>query len=156
MEIASAPTTPESSGSPHFLRRSFTAPIRSTGFARATEPPRQTGGQTVETLYTHNAGRIVSFEAYSSVIRRHSSLGYGRLDQQDEPVGTLPWASSTERTIAAGNSLFFISQCTRMIASDRRRLSRPFTNLQSAGLRSVSTFRHNHPTYTGKVAMLVR
>ena len=104
MEIASAPTTPESSSSPHLLRRSFTAPIRSTGFSRTTEPPRQTGEQTIETLYTHNAGRIVSFEAYSSAFRRQSSLGYGRLDQQDEPVGTLPWASTTERTIAAGNT----------------------------------------------------
>ena len=104
MEIVSAPTTPESSGSPHLLRRSFTAPIRSTGFPRATEPLRDTGGQRVETLYTHPTGRIVSFEAYPSATRRHSSLGYGRLDQQDEPVGTLPWASTTERTIAAGNT----------------------------------------------------
>ncbi len=110
MEIASAPTTPESSGSPHVLRRSFTAPIRSTGFSKLTEPFRETEGEGAETLFTHNAGRIVSFTTYPSVARRHSSLGHGILDQE-EPVGSLPWASTTERTIAAGITLFIQLVC---------------------------------------------
>lgn len=105
MEIASAPTTPENTGSPRVLRRSFTAPIRSTGFSKLTEPFRETEGEGAETLFTHNAGRIVSFNTYPSQERRHSSLGHGIRDQQDEPVGSLPWISTTERTIAAGSTL---------------------------------------------------
>ena len=108
MEVASAPTTPENSGSAHLLRRSFTAPVRSIGFSKATEPFRQTEGRGVETLFTHNAGRIVSFTVYLSAIGRHSSLGHERFNQQDEPVGSLPWASATERTIAAGYTALFL------------------------------------------------
>ena len=114
MEIASAPTTPESSASPYVLRRSFTAPIRSTGFTKVTEPFRETEGEGAETLFTHSGGRIVSFTTYPSVIRRHSSLGNGKLDQQEEPAGTLPWASTTERTIAAGRLLLYFHVSRRL------------------------------------------
>lgn len=155
MEIASAPTTPENSGSPHVLRRSFTAPIRSTGFSKVTEPFRETEGEGAETLFTHSAGRIVSFNAYPSVVRRRSNLGHGILDKQEEPVGSLPWVSTTERTIAAGSTLSvqYIFVLTYLIPCG---FVRTITNLPSAWLCGISALRNNAPTYTGKVAVLVR
>ncbi|KAL8933168.1 MAG: hypothetical protein Q9211_005925 [Gyalolechia sp. 1 TL-2023] len=57
--------------------------------------------EEAETLYAHNAGKIVSFHPPVHGTRRHSSVEQGYSALQDEPVGTLPWASPTERTIAA-------------------------------------------------------
>ena len=94
MALASAPSTPERATPPAFIRRSFTAPIRS---ARSEET-----ADGAETLYAHGAGKIVSFNNPTSLARRHSSISNGRAELQEEPVGTLPWFSTIERTLAAG------------------------------------------------------
>lgn len=101
MALASAPSTPERAAPPPGIRRSFTAPIRST--RKSIPMPEETDAGT-ETLYAHSACKIVSFSNPSSLIRRHSSVSNGRDEFQDQPVGTLPWASPTERTIAVGKN----------------------------------------------------
>ena len=98
MALASAPSTPERAIQPPFIRRSFTAPIRSLRSA----PLSDGTVDGAETLYAHAAGKIVSFTNPASLPQRHSSISNGRAELQEEPVGTLPWFSSTERTIATG------------------------------------------------------
>ncbi|KAL9000867.1 MAG: hypothetical protein Q9169_000622 [Polycauliona sp. 2 TL-2023] len=82
---------------PPAIRRLFTAPSPKT-----SPSPRDVAEEAAETLYAHHAGRIVSFSPPISGTRRHSSVEHGHVVLQDEPAGTLPWASATERTIAAG------------------------------------------------------
>ncbi|KAI4260332.1 MAG: hypothetical protein L6R42_004094 [Xanthoria sp. 1 TBL-2021] len=82
---------------PPTIRRLFTAPLPKT-----SRSIRDLAEEDAETLYAHNAGKIVSFSPPISGTRRHSSVEQGHVALQDEPVGTLPWASATERTIAAG------------------------------------------------------
>lgn len=83
---------------PPTIRRLFTAPLPKT-----SRSIRDLAEEDAETLYAHNAGKIVSFSPPISGTRRHSSVEQGHVALQDEPVGTLPWASATERTIAAGH-----------------------------------------------------
>ena len=100
MALASAPSTPERPSGPSLIRRSFTAPIKST---RTSVQAREPDVQGAETLYAHPAGKIISFSTNSSKLsRRHSSVSDTKSDFQDEQVGSLPWASITERTVAAG------------------------------------------------------
>ena len=100
MALASAPSTPERGSTAYLFRRSFTAPTRST---KTTLPAREADAQSAETLYAHPAGKIVSFSTNTSKFaQRHSSVSDTKSDFQDEPTGSLPWASMTERTIAAG------------------------------------------------------
>ena len=100
MALASAPSTPERGAAPYLVRRSFTAPIKST---RTSSPLREAAVAGAETLYVHPSGKIVSFSSNSSkLVRRHSSVSDTKSDFQDEVSGSLPWASITERTIAAG------------------------------------------------------
>ena len=98
MALASAPSTPERANQTPLVRRSFTAPIRPSRSAPLSEET----ADGAETLYAHADGRIVSFNNPASLARRHSSISNGRAELQEEPVGTLPWISSTERTIATG------------------------------------------------------
>ena len=101
MEVVSAPSTPENSVHPHVMRRSFTAPTKSRSFSR-TPPIRQPEIEGAETLFAHPAGKIISFTTSSDLSRRHSSIVQEGSNFQDDPSGTLPWASATERTLAAG------------------------------------------------------
>ncbi|KAL8895494.1 MAG: hypothetical protein Q9192_003601 [Flavoplaca navasiana] len=95
MDVLPPPTnTPDQ---PPAIRRLFTAPLPKT-----SPSSRDIAEEGAETLYAHNAGRIVSFSPPITGTRRHSSLEQGHVALQDEPVGTLPWTSPTERTIAAG------------------------------------------------------
>ena len=102
MAYASAPTTPDRNiqapGAP-FIRRAFTAPIK---IARQALPSQEAEAQGAETLFAHNAAKIVSFSTSTGMGRRHSSISDSRSEVTEEPTGTLPWASLTERTIAAG------------------------------------------------------
>ncbi|KAI4234710.1 MAG: hypothetical protein LQ349_003625 [Xanthoria aureola] len=82
---------------PPAFRRLFTAPV-----PRTSPSIQELAEDAAETLYAHNAGRIVSFSPPITGTRRHSSLEQGHVALHHEPVGTLPWASPTERTIAAG------------------------------------------------------
>lgn len=99
MALASAPSTPERAILPHSIRRSFTAPIKSS---KPAVPIPEGHVDGAETLYAHDTGKIISFTHSSHVGRRHSSVSNGRAEFQEEASGTLPWASATERTIAAG------------------------------------------------------
>ncbi|KAL9578189.1 MAG: hypothetical protein Q9212_005877 [Teloschistes hypoglaucus] len=100
------PLAPNVSHAPPVFRRSATDPTRLNKSPRPSPSPssRETAGKSAETLYTHNAGRIVSFTPPFNSARRHSSFDQGISALQDELVGTLPWASATERTIAAGKN----------------------------------------------------
>ncbi|KAL8684048.1 MAG: hypothetical protein Q9186_000078 [Xanthomendoza sp. 1 TL-2023] len=100
MEVLS-PLTP-TPDQPPTIRRSFTTPTRSSRTPRASPTTREIAEEEAETLYAHNAGKIVSFNPPYTGTRRHSSVEQAHSAIQDEPVGTLPWASATERTIAAG------------------------------------------------------
>ncbi|KAL9003284.1 MAG: hypothetical protein Q9188_003844 [Gyalolechia gomerana] len=95
------PSTPDRSQAPPAFHRSFTVPSRSNISPRSSPAARQAVEEEAETLYAHNAGKIVSFNPPFNGTRRHSSVEQGYSALQDEPVGTLPWASPTERTIAA-------------------------------------------------------
>ena len=97
-------SSPETGTSPPAIRHAFTSPSKWIEHQQIPTPTRQTDGKTVETLYTHRAAKIVSFSPISSSPRLTSSSSARRVsaDHEDEAVGTLPWASSTERTIAAG------------------------------------------------------
>lgn len=98
------PLASNTSHAPPAFRRSATDPTRLNNSPRLPPTPasRETAGGLPETLYIHNAARIVSFTPPFIGARRHSSFNQGHSALQDEPVGTLPWASATERTIAAG------------------------------------------------------
>lgn len=97
------PSTPDRPQAPPAFHRSFTVPSRAFDSPRSSPTARQAVEEEAETLYAHNAGKIVSFNPPSSGTRRHSSVEQGYSALQDEPVGTLPWASATERTMAAGS-----------------------------------------------------
>ena len=99
MALASAPSTPDRAPQQPPIRRSFTAPIRSS---KSRFPISEEAAEDTENLFAHNACKIVSFSTSSSYITKHSSVSDGRSESQDEPVGTLPWRTTTERTIAAG------------------------------------------------------
>ncbi|KAL8767111.1 MAG: hypothetical protein Q9209_006273 [Squamulea sp. 1 TL-2023] len=88
------PPTPDQ---PPTIRRLFTAPLPKT-----SPFPKDIVDEDAETLYAHNAGKIVSFSPPITGTRRHSSVEQGHVALQHEPIGTLPWASTTESTIAAG------------------------------------------------------
>ena len=98
MELATAPSTPENATSPPVIRRAFTVPSRLAGFRQAARATPEADRQSADTLFAHNHCKIVSFNTGA---KRPSSAG---LDQAEsaEPVGTLPWTTTTERTIAAG------------------------------------------------------
>ena len=98
MAVASVPSTPRRA--PPSIGRSFTAPIKSS---IPTVPIAEATVHGAETLYAHSAGKILSFNYSIDLGRRHSSVSNGRAEFQEESSGTLPWASATERTVAAGN-----------------------------------------------------
>ena len=147
MALASTPSTPERATPPPWIRRSFTAPIRSS---RSIPLPEVTG-DGAETLYAHAAGRIVSFNNQTSLVRRHPSISTGRAELQEEPVGTLPWFSTTERTLAAGMLHLTLK------LHDALRLSyfhRAPTDLQSPG-HGLSKLWHDAATPSIKITVLV-
>ncbi|KAI9723743.1 MAG: hypothetical protein M1812_001043 [Candelaria pacifica] len=85
---------------PPVMRRAFTLPTRLTESPNAANPTRREA-EGIEILFAHSSGKIVSFSPNSSTSRPNSSSGHTNRDWEDA-VGTLPWASPTERTIAAG------------------------------------------------------
>lgn len=100
MNVATAPSTPDNTKSPPIFRRAFTVPTRFSSLSKTETPLREAEVQGAETLFAHEYCRIVSF---STGFRRPSSSGSGyNGNLEEDPVGTLPWASLTERTIAAG------------------------------------------------------
>lgn len=117
MAFATAPSTPERAPGTPFIRRAFTAPIK---LARQAIPSSEPEAQGAETLFAHNTARIVSFTTSTGIGRRHSSVTDSQYEfGTEEPAGTLPWASLTERTIAAGSltrllGLYLIKPCVQV------------------------------------------
>ncbi|KAI4213387.1 MAG: hypothetical protein LQ351_003887 [Letrouitia transgressa] len=105
MEVLAAPSTPDNPQAHPSIRRSFTLPNRLNSSPKSSPPAGAAGA--IDTLYTHDAARIVFFSPMVGGPRRHSSVEQGHSAQEKDPVGTLPWASLTERTIAAGPLRFY-------------------------------------------------
>lgn len=103
MASTTAPTTPESAApAMPSMRRAFTVPTKLTGDVRARNSTHETEAQGAETLFAHSDARIVSFALLSTTSRSGSSPGRGRAQLEEEPMGTLPWTSSTETIVATG------------------------------------------------------
>ena len=101
MALASAPSTPKRGAQTPLVRRAFTAPIKpATPPSPLQEAEAETKG--AETLYAHNAAKIISFTISNRSGYRHSSVSDGRSEFGEAEAGSLPWASLTERTVAAG------------------------------------------------------
>jgi hypothetical protein len=97
MATTPSPTTPmRSSG----LHRSFTLPTNLGDTHRSPTTPTSPDPKTIETLFEHPNGKIVSFSPPLPLGGSRASLS--PIGTEDELIGVLPWASHTERTIAAG------------------------------------------------------
>ncbi len=148
------PAITNHSQTPPAFRRSFTVPTKSVASPRSSPGAGEEVEAAAETLYAHSAGKIVSFNPPISGTRRHSSVEQGYSALQDEPVGTLPWASATERTLAAGEHCLVIALLAcglQIIPRDRS-----FMHLSSPRLRCFSQFWKQIPeTSPGEIAVLV-
>ncbi|KAG8529392.1 uncharacterized protein KY384_006028 [Bacidia gigantensis] len=100
MALASAPSTPDRGLHPFQIRRAFTAPIKGS---KRPSLPAEAEAQGAETLFEHTAAKIVSFNTSGSSGRQFSAASHAWSQGNEEPPDSLPWASLTERTIAAGN-----------------------------------------------------
>ncbi|KAF2661695.1 hypothetical protein K491DRAFT_710536 [Lophiostoma macrostomum CBS 122681] len=80
------------------IRRSFTLPAKTTNRPRPSAPASSDG---IETLFTHTSTKIVSFNASSPKKTASPSRRRGGDSASDAP-NTIPWTSSTERTLAVG------------------------------------------------------
>lgn len=87
---------------PRPIQRSFTLPPRllNSNPSNGDRPTSPDAG--AETLYYHPSARIVSFTPPTTDIRSASSPRSVDLDYPVDAIETLPWASTTERTVAAG------------------------------------------------------
>ncbi|KAL8735544.1 MAG: hypothetical protein Q9166_000712 [cf. Caloplaca sp. 2 TL-2023] len=101
---------------PPTIRR-FSTPTRAARSSKLSPSTRDVSEEDAETLYAHYAAKIVSFNPPFNGTRRHSSVEQGHSALQDEQVGTLPWASATERTIAAGDQSHKPGVCARVLGS---------------------------------------
>lgn len=104
MASATAPTTPEATAPFPLMRRSFTLPPKLPELRRSSYSSKQEEKPAVETLFAHHNCKIVSFSPSSATPKKNSSSGRGNDEVENEPVGTLPWKTNSERTIAAGMS----------------------------------------------------
>ncbi|KFY34005.1 hypothetical protein V494_07140 [Pseudogymnoascus sp. VKM F-4513 (FW-928)] len=86
------------------MKRAVTLPLRPSTSSNWTQREKEASSDTIESLYIHPSVRIVSFESFdsSSGFQRRSSLNTPNLADIEEEVGTLPWSSTFERTIAVG------------------------------------------------------
>ncbi|KAF2807735.1 uncharacterized protein BDZ99DRAFT_392342 [Mytilinidion resinicola] len=108
MSSSTAPSTSGTSSSvnPGVLRRSFTVP------AKVTDRPKPTTSNSdsdagIETLFTHTFAKIVSFSTALDPSRPPTANGRRpsvnvQLDADTPGLGSIPWESVTERTLAAG------------------------------------------------------
>jgi hypothetical protein len=98
MASSTAPSTPENTPQRVALNRSATVPPRLANAHRFSAQPEIGATEGVETLFVCPSASIFQFTVILSS-RHSSSPSFGASSQ---PAGTLPWASSTERSIAAG------------------------------------------------------
>ncbi|MCJ1416742.1 hypothetical protein MMC32_003080 [Xylographa parallela] len=83
------------------LRRSFTLPPRLANVQQPQSYARSADSDTIVTLFAHPSSKIVKFSPSSNYTKPRSN-SHARVDQEDGPIGTLPYASHVERTLAAG------------------------------------------------------
>ncbi|OBT53662.1 hypothetical protein VE04_06071 [Pseudogymnoascus sp. 24MN13] len=95
---------PSSLPTQSMMKRAVTLPLRPSTSSSWTPREKPASSESIESLYIHPSVRIVSFESFgsSSVFQRRSSLNTPNLADVEEEVGTLPWSSTFERTIAVG------------------------------------------------------
>lgn len=86
------------------IKRAVTLPLRPSTSSNWSQREKPASSDDIESLYLHPSVRIVSFESYdsSSGFQRRSSLNTPNLADVKEEVGTLPYSSTFERTIAVG------------------------------------------------------
>ncbi|KAI9871450.1 MAG: hypothetical protein M1830_002904 [Pleopsidium flavum] len=106
MASSTAPSTPDGTPPP-ILRRAFTVPAKLTKSVASKNYSQTAETAVVETLFTHQYGKIISFSPSSSSSRPSSGSGPPRVDSDGDSIGSLPWVSYTERTIAAGPLRFY-------------------------------------------------
>ncbi|KAI4097108.1 MAG: hypothetical protein LQ344_000517 [Seirophora lacunosa] len=123
MDILS-PAATDHSQTPPIFHRSFTVPTASNVSPRSPPSIQEAVEEGAETLYAHH-GKIVSFDPPISGARRHSSVEQAYSALHHEPVGTLPWASATERTLAAGPLRIYRVLGTVAFLESGNRLSKP-------------------------------
>jgi len=100
MASSTAPSTPDGAAPP-ILRRAFTVPTKLTKSNTFKNYSHTAEAAVVDTLFTHH-GKIISFSPSSSNSRPRSSSGPQSVDSDRDSIGSLPWVSYTERTVAAG------------------------------------------------------
>ena len=155
MPLATSPSTPEQPPAPRLgLGRSATLPSKFlAGSARRSSEPASPGPSDCETLFVHPTVKVVKFDAKPTGASR-PSLSPGRGDARND-VGTLPWTTPTEMTVAAGKFAYGVdlqvlwSRLTRVRAA--LHLSRP--ELRCYGL--LSEVRQSASPYSRARAMLV-
>ncbi|KAF1988809.1 hypothetical protein K402DRAFT_373138 [Aulographum hederae CBS 113979] len=101
MTAMSPPSTPERGLHPG-MRRSFTLPIQANYSPKSPPGSSSATPDSVESLFSTALAKVVSFSSSTTSSRPSSSSGRGTVDPDKDLIGTLPWASATERTIAAG------------------------------------------------------
>lgn len=107
MASIAAPVTIGPSTPSPFLHRSFTLPPKLPDAQRSRSYDKEADRSAIETLFAHRSGRIVSFiSGGQSSGSRSGSLA--RAGEENGSVGILPWASVTEKTLAAGKSSYEI------------------------------------------------
>lgn len=102
--ISMAQELPSSLPTQSMMKRAVTLPLRPSTSSNWTQREKPESSDSIESLYIHPSVRIVSFESFdsSSGFQRRSSLNTPNLADVEEEVGTLPWTSTFERTIAVG------------------------------------------------------
>ncbi|MCJ1471635.1 hypothetical protein MMC13_000275 [Lambiella insularis] len=103
--IVAPVTSGLSTPSPQF-RRSFTLPPKLPDAHRSRSYGKEADRNAVEILFAHHTGRIVSFSS-GEIYSRSRSGSLAKAGGETGPVGSLPWASVTEKTLAAGKHLIF-------------------------------------------------
>ncbi|MCJ1323044.1 hypothetical protein MMC15_008395 [Xylographa vitiligo] len=84
------------------LRRSSTLPPRLANGQQTQSYGTSVDKDTIETLFVHPSSKIVTFSPTHNYVKPRSN-SHARVNQEDGPIGVLPWASHAERTIAAGH-----------------------------------------------------
>ncbi|MCJ1376060.1 hypothetical protein MMC20_007298 [Loxospora ochrophaea] len=104
--MAASPAPPQAATPQPTMRRAFTLPPKLADSQSPRSSPREAESQGVETLFAHSMSKIVSFSPAQSLSRSSPIARHRKGDVEKEPVGILPWASLTERTLAAG--IYFV------------------------------------------------
>ncbi|KAI9801637.1 MAG: hypothetical protein M1833_002319 [Piccolia ochrophora] len=109
MDSPVAPSTPDPIRSSALgIRRAFTLPTKLKDSPRSSDAPTTSSSEEVEILFSHNAGKVVSFSPASTfTLPSFKDARRGSDGDIEEEAGTLPWASRTERMLATGPLQFY-------------------------------------------------